>query len=157
MTGKFDADQPSGELLKNCWIDIHNQRGARAQLCRAKSVDDIILLPVFQRACLRFRPFFQQEDHWEYRLAAVIGLLAHLGETEFAAGLFYLYLCIDKELLIGNLSGNKDLADKTLGALIESAATVSPTGKQNSFASRAHPSSCARPATSNRAPCPSPS
>ena len=31
---------------------------------------------------------------------------AHLGETEFAAGLFYLYLCIDKELLIGNLSGN---------------------------------------------------
>ena len=65
---------------------------------------------------------------------------AHLGETEFAAGLFYLYLCIDKELLIGNLSGNKDLADKTLGALIESAATVAPTGKQNSFASRARAS-----------------
>ena len=81
MTGKFDADQPSGELLKNCWIDIHKQRGARAQLCRAKSVDDIILLPVFQRTCLRFRPFFQQEDHWEYRLAAVIGLLAHVRTT----------------------------------------------------------------------------
>ena len=61
---------------------------------------------------------------------------AHLGETEFAAGLFYLYLCIDKELLIGNLSGNRNLADKTLGALIECAATVAPTGKQNSFASR---------------------
>ena len=65
---------------------------------------------------------------------------AHLGETEFAAGLFYLYLCIDKELLIGNLSGNKDLADKTLGALIECAATIAPTGKQNSFASRARAS-----------------
>ena len=64
----------------------------------------------------------------------------HLGETEFAAGLFYLYICIDKELLVGNLSGNEELADKTLGALIETAATVAPTGKQNSFASRARAS-----------------
>ena len=65
---------------------------------------------------------------------------AHLGETEFAAGLFYLYVCIDKELLINNLSGDKMLANKTLAALIESAATVAPTGKQNSFASRARAS-----------------
>ena len=65
---------------------------------------------------------------------------AHLGETEFAAGLFYLYLCIDKQLLIDNLSGDETLANKTLAALIESAATVSPNGKQNSFASRARTS-----------------
>lgn len=65
---------------------------------------------------------------------------AHLGETEFAAGLFYLYICIDKELLVKNLSGDEDLANRTLAALIESAATVAPTGKQNSFASRARAS-----------------
>ena len=65
---------------------------------------------------------------------------AHLGETEFAAGLFYLYVCIDKQLLIDNLSGDEALANKTLAALIESAATVSPNGKQNSFASRARTS-----------------
>ncbi|PID44745.1 MAG: type I-E CRISPR-associated protein Cas7/Cse4/CasC [Proteobacteria bacterium] len=65
---------------------------------------------------------------------------AHLGDTEFAAGLFYLYLCIDKELLVKNLSGDEALANKTLAALIESAATVSPSGKQNSFASRARAS-----------------
>ena len=64
----------------------------------------------------------------------------HLGETEFAAGLFYLYLCIDKELLINNLSGDEALANKALAALIESAATVSPRGKQNSFGSRARTS-----------------
>ena len=64
----------------------------------------------------------------------------HLGETEFAAGLFYLYVCIDKELLIKNLSENKELANKTLGALIECAATIAPTGKQNSFGSRARAS-----------------
>lgn len=65
---------------------------------------------------------------------------AHIGETEFAAGLFYLYLCIDKELLIENLSANKDLADRTLGALVECAASVAPVGNQNSFASRARAS-----------------
>ena len=64
----------------------------------------------------------------------------HMGETEFAAGLFYLYLCIDKELLTENLSGDATLVDNTLGALIRSAATIAPSGKQNSFASRARAS-----------------
>ncbi|MBP8284151.1 MAG: type I-E CRISPR-associated protein Cas7/Cse4/CasC [Chromatiaceae bacterium] len=64
----------------------------------------------------------------------------HMGETEFAAGLFYLYLCIDRELLRENLGGDQALADQALTALLESAATVAPTGKQNSFASRARAS-----------------
>lgn len=64
----------------------------------------------------------------------------HMGETEFAAGLFYLYLCIDRELLVENLSGEKPLADRALASLIRTAATVAPTGKQNSFASRARAS-----------------
>ncbi len=64
----------------------------------------------------------------------------HMGETEFAAGLFYLYACIDRELLKENLGGDQTLCDRTLGALIECAATISPTGKQNSFASRARAS-----------------
>ena len=64
----------------------------------------------------------------------------HMGETEFGAGLFYLYVCIDRELLIKNIQGDRELAKKILAALVESAATVSPTGKQNSFASRARAS-----------------
>ena len=64
----------------------------------------------------------------------------HMGETEFAAGLFYLYLCIDKDLLIENLNGDDALANQTLAALVEAAATVAPTGKQNSFGSRARAS-----------------
>ncbi len=63
----------------------------------------------------------------------------HMGETEFAAGLFYLYACVDTELLRNNL-GDDALAERTLRALIECAATISPTGKQNSFASRARAS-----------------
>ena len=64
---------------------------------------------------------------------------AHIGETEFGAGLFYLYICVNRDLLEENL-GNKDLANNTLQALVETAAKVSPTGKQNSFASRAYSS-----------------
>ena len=64
---------------------------------------------------------------------------AHIGETEFGAGLFYLYLCINRDLLEENL-GDKELAKKSMKALVEAAAKVSPTGKQNSFASRAYAS-----------------
>jgi len=65
---------------------------------------------------------------------------AHIGETEFASGVFYLYLCINRDLLEENLGEDKELAKKTLAALVESAAKVAPNGKQNSFASRAYAS-----------------
>ena len=59
-----------------------------------------------------------------------------LGEAGFAAGLFYLYICIDTALLKRNLS-DEGLAATALSALVRAAATVAPTGKQASFASRA--------------------
>lgn len=65
---------------------------------------------------------------------------AHMGETEFGAGLFYLYICIDKAQLHENLGNDLKLTADTINSLLECAATVSPTGKQNSFASRAYAS-----------------
>lgn len=62
----------------------------------------------------------------------------HIGEAGFGAGVFYLYLCINRELLTRNLGNNKALADKALTALVHAVTKVSPTGKQNSFASRAY-------------------
>ncbi len=64
---------------------------------------------------------------------------AHMGETEFGAALFYQYICIDKQLLQKTLA-DEALVKRTLAALIEVVATVAPTGKQNSFASRARAS-----------------
>ncbi len=64
----------------------------------------------------------------------------HMGETEFSAGLFYLYICINAELLAENLGGDKELKNNALAALVESVAKVAPSGKQNSFASRAYAS-----------------
>lgn len=62
---------------------------------------------------------------------------SHIGETGFAAALFYSYICINKTLLVENLDGNEDLANKAIQALTEAATSVSPSGKQNSYASRA--------------------
>lgn len=64
----------------------------------------------------------------------------HMGETEFAAGLFYQYICINRDLLVSNLGGDVELANRAVDGLIQAAATVSPTGKQNSFGSRARAS-----------------
>lgn len=65
---------------------------------------------------------------------------AHIGETGFAAGLFYSYICVNRDQLVANLSGNEDLADRAIAALAEAAVKVAPTGKQNSFGSRAYAS-----------------
>jgi CRISPR system Cascade subunit CasC len=64
----------------------------------------------------------------------------HMGNTEFGAGLFYLYVCIDRAALLKNLGEDRALFELTLRTLVECTATVAPTGKQNSFASRAYAS-----------------
>jgi len=63
-----------------------------------------------------------------------------VGEAAFGSGVFYLYICVDRALLLKNLGGETALADAALGALAEAAATTAPRGKQNSFAAhgRAH-------------------
>lgn len=60
-----------------------------------------------------------------------------VGELGFGSGLFYLYVCIDTDLLVRNLGGNGGIAKSAIAALMEALATVSPGGKQASFASRA--------------------
>lgn len=64
----------------------------------------------------------------------------HIGERGYGAGLFYLYLCIDRELLRDNLGGDADLAGRALQALLHAVTQVAPTGMQNSFGSRAYAS-----------------
>ncbi len=63
-----------------------------------------------------------------------------IGVQEFGSGLFYTYICVDCDLLVRNLGGDRSAARDAVAALITCAATVSPGGKQNSFASRARAS-----------------
>ncbi len=65
---------------------------------------------------------------------------SYIDETGFAAGLFYSYICVNRQQLIENLRGDSELADKAIGALIEAAVKVAPSGKQNSFAQQGYAS-----------------
>lgn len=64
----------------------------------------------------------------------------HVGTHEYAAALLYHYVCVDTEKLKENLGGDVELANRTLSALIKACLTVSPTGKQASYASVARAS-----------------
>ena len=90
--GLFNPDTALGDVLKQWWEELQGvgefkekkaKTADRAELRRANNVEDLILLPSFQRACLRFRPFFQGrgDSEWEKsveRLAIILGLLAQV-------------------------------------------------------------------------------
>lgn len=58
----------------------------------------------------------------------------HLGETGFGSGVYYLYACVNVDLLVENLAGDRELAARGLDSLARALATATPRGKQNSFA-----------------------
>ena len=60
-----------------------------------------------------------------------------VGVQEFGSGVFYLYICVDRGLLLRNLGDSRSIRDASLAALAQAASTVAPRGKQASFASHA--------------------
>ena len=57
-----------------------------------------------------------------------------VGEAGFGSGVFYTYACVDTDLLVKNLDGDRELAGRTAGALVEALATATPSGKRSSYA-----------------------
>lgn len=64
----------------------------------------------------------------------------HLGTVGYGSGVFYTYVCVNRDLLVRNLGGDEQVADTAVAAFVEALATVTPTGKQNTFASHARAS-----------------
>lgn len=58
----------------------------------------------------------------------------HIGEHGFGSGVYYLYACVNVDLLVENLGGDAALAAKGLEALAKALAVATPKGKQNSHA-----------------------
>ncbi len=106
---------------------VHNQEAA-AQVAHAISVNAVQVEDDYFTAVDDLNPGVED-----------VGA-GHVGDLEFGAGVFYLYLCIDRRLLVENLGGDGELAARAIRALTEAAATVAPRGKQASFASRARAS-----------------
>lgn len=93
---------------------------------------------------LTIHPVVVEDDYFtavdDLNKAEEIAGAGHLGVSEFGSGIFYTYVCVNRELLIENLGGNAELANKAISALIECVAKIGPKGKQNSFASRVYAS-----------------
>lgn len=60
-----------------------------------------------------------------------------VGVHDYGAGVFYAYVCLNADQLAANLSGETTLGGEAAAVLAKAMATVGPTGKQNSYASRA--------------------
>lgn len=114
MFGRMLADHPEFN------------RDAAVQVAHALSTHQVVVEDDYYVAVDDLKSAEQHED---------MGT-SFIGVQEFAAGLFYLYACVDCDLLQRNLGGNADLARDALSALVECAATVAPRGKQASFGSR---------------------
>ena len=58
-----------------------------------------------------------------------------VGEAGFGSGVYYLYVCIDTDLLVRNLNldGDRALARRAVEAVVEAFATATPSGKRNSY------------------------
>jgi len=57
-----------------------------------------------------------------------------VGEAGFGSGVYYLYACIDRELLVKNLAGDEGLACRAIETFAEAVARSTPSGKRSSFA-----------------------
>ncbi|MGV6819049.1 MAG: type I-E CRISPR-associated protein Cas7/Cse4/CasC [Parvularcula sp.] len=85
------------------------------------------------------------EDDWftavdDLKTAEEDAGAGHLGELGFGSGVYYLYACVNVDLLVENLDGDRELAKRGVESLVRALATATPKGKQNSFAHhpRAH-------------------
>lgn len=74
---------------------------------------------------------------------------AHLGNREFASGLFYLYTCVNRSLLERTLNTQNsgtdcreptELASDSIEALVKAMATETPVGMKNSYGSSTYAS-----------------
>jgi len=83
MSINFKSDAPLGEILKEFWLSLEEDKGSRAQLRRCKTPEEVVMVSAFHRLCRRVRPLMKNEhDGWEMRMAAIAGLLAHVRKLE---------------------------------------------------------------------------
>jgi len=79
MSVKFSPSSELGKVLTEFRLDLEDKRGARAELRRCKSVSEVMMTATFLRFCqAKLHPLMKDEQGWEERMAAIVGLIAHL-------------------------------------------------------------------------------
>lgn len=59
----------------------------------------------------------------------------HIGEVDFNSAVYYKYFSCDFDALVANMGGDRGAAIDGLAVILEAACIITPSGKQNSFAS----------------------
>lgn len=80
------SDAPINKSLREWWKDLQKDRGARAELRRCDRPEAVMLHPAYARLHARVASRFDGQK-WDYRLACVVGLLAHVEEDRRDGGL----------------------------------------------------------------------
>lgn len=81
----FGKETDLGKKLKEWWSDLDNKKGERAELRRAKSINEVLLLPCFYRSLQNLqtnleghKDLWQSQEQW----AMILGLLSHIDEID---------------------------------------------------------------------------
>lgn len=81
MKNIFTNESEVGRALLAWWDSLQEDRGARAELRRCKSPDEVAITASYQRLCQKLRSAFTGEFGWEGRLAVIAGLVAQVREA----------------------------------------------------------------------------
>lgn len=81
MKNLFTKDAPATGILTRWWQSLENDKGTRAELRRCDSPEKVLFHSAFPRLCRQLEPLLGKEWNWEFRLAAVVGLLSHIRRT----------------------------------------------------------------------------
>ena len=83
MSVNFKPDALLGQILKEFWQGLEDDKGSRAQLRRCKTPEEVVMVSASHRLCRRVQPLMKDEQEgWEMRIAAIAGLLAHVRKLE---------------------------------------------------------------------------
>lgn len=82
MMRLFDPDRSLGDAVFRWWKSLDSNRGERAELRRCEDLLQVMQTPAFQRIRRRLIELgLKPEDSEQDRLAAVIGLAAHVSSA----------------------------------------------------------------------------
>ncbi len=75
----FAPETPAGKALAEWWRDLESDRGGRAELRRARSPEDVALIPAAIHLLARlWSTPVAKHGGWQARIPTIAGLVAHL-------------------------------------------------------------------------------
>jgi CRISPR system Cascade subunit CasB len=81
MIDPLAKESPATDILIRWWQGLENDKGTRAELRRCDRPEAVMLHPAYARLYGQLATHLAGQWNWEWRLGAVVGLLAHVRHT----------------------------------------------------------------------------